>query len=55
MAAAMMASLPPPPMTMTAILTLIALALALPWTRIGRRGGGPIVMRLIPCCIGRPR
>jgi hypothetical protein len=37
---------------MTAILTLIALALALalPWTRIGRRGGGRTMMRLICLC-----
>ncbi len=54
MAAAVMASLPPPPMTMTAILALIALALALPWTRIGRRGGGRAMMYLIHRCHTNP-
>jgi hypothetical protein len=52
MAAATMASLPMPPTTTTAILALIALAL--PWTRIGRRGGGRADTRLIcrrqGCC-----
>jgi hypothetical protein len=47
MAAATMASLPPPPTTMTATLDLITLAL--PWTRIGQRGGGRTMTRLI-CC-----
>jgi hypothetical protein len=43
--------LPPPPTTTTTTLTLInlALTLALPWTRIGWRGGGCAVMRLISC------
>ncbi len=50
MAAATMVSLPPTPTMTTAILTLIALALALPWTRIGRRGGGRAVMHLIRRC-----
>jgi hypothetical protein len=50
MAAATMASLPPPTTTTTAILALITLALALPWTRIRRQGGGHTVMRLIRCC-----
>ncbi len=53
MAAAMMASLPPAIMTMTAILALIALILALSWTRIGRRGGERAVMHLICHCHGR--
>jgi hypothetical protein len=39
-------------MTMTAILALITLALALSWTRIGRQGGGRTVTRLINCCHG---
>jgi hypothetical protein len=39
--------LPMPPMTMTAILALIALAPALPRTTIGRRGGERAVTRLI--------
>ena len=43
----MMASLPPPHTTTTATLALIALALALPWTRIGWWGGGRAVMSLI--------
>ncbi len=47
-----MASLSPPPTTMTTILTLIALALALPQTRIRRRGGGRVVTHLIQCCHG---
>jgi hypothetical protein len=47
MAAAIMASLPPSHMTTTAILALIALALALPLTRIGWQGGGRTVMCLI--------
>jgi hypothetical protein len=51
MAAATMASLLTPPTTMTAILPLIALAL--PWTRIGRWGGGHAVMRLIRRCHSR--
>ncbi len=49
-----MASLPPPPTTTTAILALIALALALPWTRIGRRGGGRAMMRLICHRLAKP-
>jgi hypothetical protein len=36
----------------TAILALIALALALPWTRIGQCGEGRAVMHLIYCCHG---
>jgi hypothetical protein len=55
MAVATMVSLPSPPTTMTAILSLIPLALALPWTRIGWRGGGHAVTRLIHCCHGRRR
>jgi hypothetical protein len=54
MAAATMVSLPPPPTTMTAILALIALALALPWTRIGQQGGGRAMMCLICCCHANP-
>jgi hypothetical protein len=54
MAAAMMVSLPPPPTTMTAILALIALTLALPWTSIGRQGGGHVVMHLICCRHAKP-
>jgi hypothetical protein len=50
MAAAAMATLPPPPMTATTILALIPLALALPWTRNGLRGGGHAVMHLIFLC-----
>jgi hypothetical protein len=50
MAAAMMASLPTPPTTMTAILALIALAL--PQTRIERQGGGRAAMHLIRRCHG---
>jgi hypothetical protein len=50
MAAATMAS-SPPPLTITAailaLIALIALALALPWTRIEQRGGGRAVTRLI--------
>jgi hypothetical protein len=53
MAAAMMASLPPPSTTMPTTLALIALALALPWTRIGRWGGGPAMMHLFHCHHGR--
>jgi hypothetical protein len=45
--AATLASLPPPPTTMATTLTLTALALTLPWTRIGQRGGGRAVMHLI--------
>ncbi len=52
MTAATMASLPPPPMTTTTTLALIALALALPWTRIGRQGGGCAMMRHICRCHG---
>jgi hypothetical protein len=37
---------------MTAILALIALALALPWTRIGWQGGGRALIHLICCCHG---
>jgi hypothetical protein len=40
MVAVTIASFPPPPTMMTAILALIALAFALSWTRIGRQGGG---------------
>jgi hypothetical protein len=54
MAASTIVSLPPPPMTTTATLTLIALTLALPRTRIGRRDGGRAVTHLIRrrhgCC-----
>jgi hypothetical protein len=50
MVAATMASLPLPPMTATVTLALIILALALPWTRIGRQGGGRTVTCLICCC-----
>jgi hypothetical protein len=42
-----MVSLPMPPMTMTANLAFIALAL--PLTRIGLQGGGRTVTRLIRC------
>jgi hypothetical protein len=52
MAAATVASLPPPPTTTTAILALIALALTLPWTRIGWQGGGRAMMHLIHPCHG---
>ncbi len=48
-----MASLPPAVTKMTTIIALIALALALSWTRIGRRGGGPAMTYLICCCHGR--
>jgi hypothetical protein len=41
------------PTTTTAILALIALALALPQTRIGRPGGGHAVTHLIRRCHGR--
>ncbi len=41
-------------MTTTAILALITLALALPWTRIGRQAGGCSVMRLICHCHANP-
>jgi hypothetical protein len=54
MAVATMASSPPPPMMTTAILALIALALALPWTRIRRRGGGRAMNHLIHCCHAYP-
>jgi hypothetical protein len=47
-----MASLPPAIMTMTTIFALIALAFALSWTRIGRWGGGHVVMHLICPCHG---
>ncbi len=50
MAVAMMASLPMPPTTMTAILAHIALAL--PRRRIGRQGGGHAMMQLMCCCHG---
>jgi hypothetical protein len=54
MAAATMVSLPPPPTTMTAILPLIALALAPPRTRIiGWQGGGHAVTHLNNCGHGR--
>jgi hypothetical protein len=46
------ASLPLPPLTMTTILALIALTLALAWTRIVWRGGGCAVMHCICCCHG---
>jgi hypothetical protein len=52
MAVAAMASLPPDFTTMSAILAVIALALALSWTRIGRRGGGRALTHLICCCHG---
>jgi hypothetical protein len=42
-----MASLPPPLTTRIATLTLIALILALPWTRIRRQGRGHALTRLI--------
>ncbi len=48
------APLPPPPMMMTAILAFIALALALPWTRMGWQGKGRAVMHLIRCCHANP-
>jgi hypothetical protein len=54
MAAATMASLPPPPTTMTAIIAPIALAFALPWTRMGRQGGGCAMMHLIRCHHANP-
>jgi hypothetical protein len=47
MAAATMASLPPDITTMTTVLAVIALALALSWTRIQQQGGGRAVTRLI--------
>jgi hypothetical protein len=50
MVVAIMVSLPPPPMTTNATLALIALALALPWTRIGQQSGGCAVMHLICRC-----
>jgi hypothetical protein len=50
MASATMVSLPPAITTMTSILTLIALTLALSWTRIGRWGGGRAMMHLICHC-----
>ena len=40
---------PPPPTTTTATLSAIALALTLPWTRIGRRGGGRAATLLFHC------
>jgi hypothetical protein len=54
MAAAMMASLPPPTTVTTKILAIIALALALPWTRKGRRGGGRAKIHLICCLHANP-
>jgi hypothetical protein len=50
MAVATMESLPMPPTTTTIILALIALALALPWTRIGWQGRGRTMMHLICRC-----
>jgi hypothetical protein len=47
-----MVSLPPAITTMTPILALIALALALSRTRIGQRGGGCTVTHLICRCHG---
>ncbi len=54
MVVAIMASLPPPPTTTTATLALVplALALALPQTKIGWWGGGCITMCLILHCRG---
>jgi hypothetical protein len=52
MAAATIASLPPSSMTMPTTHILIALAFALPWTRIRWHGGGCTVMHLIHCCHG---
>jgi hypothetical protein len=54
MAAATMASLPPPTMPTTTIFTLITLALALPWTRKGWQGRGRAVMHLIRHCHANP-
>jgi hypothetical protein len=50
---ATMASLPMPPKTTTAIFALIALAL--PWTRIERWGGGRTMTCLFCCCHGDRR
>jgi hypothetical protein len=48
----MVASLPLPSTTMPTTLTLIDLALVLPWIRIGRMRGGHTVTGLIHCCHG---
>ncbi len=53
MLVATMASLPLPPTTTIATLTLITLTLALPWTRIGRGGGGHALTHLISFCYSR--
>jgi hypothetical protein len=52
MAVATMASLPPDITTMTAILAVIALTLALSQTKIGQWGGGRAVRHLICHCHG---